>query len=75
MSVRLNLRGVQCPFVLAEIATALEEAAGDGLEVECDDDVSVRRTVPAFCQARGYQCLVEELGGPTYRIRIQPSSA
>jgi TusA-related sulfurtransferase len=72
---RLNLRGVQCPFVLAEIIQALAENPRDGVEVECDDARSVHQTVPAFCRVSGYQFEVEDPWGPVFRICIRPSAA
>ena len=72
--MRLDLRGVQCPFVLARIVEALEETPEGGLEVECDDDRSVHQTVPAFCRARGYQYVIDDSLAAFYRIRIRPSS-
>jgi TusA-related sulfurtransferase len=73
--LRLNLRGIRCPFVLLEIIEAMEANPEDVVMVECDDDRAVHHTVPALCDARGYSCEVESSWGTVCRLRLQPSPA
>ncbi len=73
--MRLNLRGIRCPFVLLEIIEALDENPADSVLIECDDERAVRQTVPAFCAVRGYTCEVESSWGSVYRLRLAPSPA
>jgi len=70
--LRLNLRGLRCPFILLEIIEAVDGHPKDSVLVECDDERAVRQTLPAFCAVRGYKCEVESSLGPVYRLRLEP---
>ena len=50
----LDVRGFQCPFVLARAVHALADSPDGDLEVLSDHPTSVRTTVPAFCSKHGY---------------------
>ena len=69
-TVVLDLTGVGCPFVLAEIVQALEEKSPDHLEVLSDCIGALRDTVPAFCAHRGYDVAMEQVDGPVYRMTL-----
>jgi hypothetical protein len=57
---------------LLEIIEALDENPNDSMLIECDDERTVRQTVPAFCVVRGYRCEVESSWGSVYRLRLEP---
>lgn len=68
----LDLRGMPCVFVLAEIERALADT--DVIEVQCDHPTSIHDTVPEYCGCHGYQLTVEPeiypLDSQVYRLRI-----
>lgn len=69
-TVELDLRGIVCPFVLAEIIRALDDHEDAALQVLCDHPHSLRVTVPTFCQTHGYDLEVEPVEGATFRMGI-----
>jgi TusA-related sulfurtransferase len=66
----LDLVGVGCPFVLAEIVRAFEKRPSGGLNVLCDCREAVRETVPAFCARHGYELKAEDVGDGVHRLLI-----
>ena len=73
-TMKLDLRGLECPFVLGEIVRALHDRPDPALEVLCDHPTSVHDTVPAFCRSHGYDLAAERVGGSVFRMRISRSS-
>lgn len=69
----IDLCGLSCPFVLAEIEDAL---VGDRetVEVICDHPTTVHDTVPAYCRQRGYELTTQPkiypLDRQHFRLRI-----
>jgi TusA-related sulfurtransferase len=70
----LDLRGLPCPFVLAEITQVLGGQQGNVIEVLCDHPTTVHETVPRFCRKHGYELDVQPeiypLHGQAFRLRI-----
>lgn len=70
----LDLCGLPCPFVLAELSQALSERGAMTVEVLCDHPTTVHETVPSFCRKHGYQLDVQPeiypLHSQVYRLRI-----
>lgn len=70
--VVLDLRGLSCAFVLAEVVRALETA--DVVEVINDHSTTLNETLPEFCRTQGYECVRQPeaypLGESSYRVRI-----
>jgi len=68
----LDLRGMPCAFVLAEIESAL--AASDVVEVQSDHPTTVNDTVPEYCRSHGYDLTVKPeiypLDSQVFRLRI-----
>ena len=68
----LDLRGMPCAFVLAEVERAL--ADGNVVEVQCDHPTTIHETVPAYCRSHGYDLTVKPeiypLDSQVYRLRI-----
>lgn len=68
----LNLCGLTCAFILAEIDRALAEC--DVVEVQCDHPTSIHETVPQYCRSHGYDLTVTPeiypLDGQVYRLCI-----
>ena len=69
--VALDLRGLECPFVVVEILDALQQHPDADLSVLCDHANSVHQTVPAFCTRHGYELAREPLGGALFRLDIR----
>ena len=68
--MKLDLRGLKCPFLLSEISQALSEHPDADLEAVADYVFGIRHTVPAFCQKHGYNLTVDRMDGPLHQIRI-----
>lgn len=68
----LNLQGLTCAFVLAQIDRALAER--DVVEVQCDHPTTIHETIPQYCRSHGYDLTVTPeiypLDGQVYRLRI-----
>lgn len=70
----LDLRGLACAFVLAEIDRALGGAPNRAVEVLCDHPTTVHDTVPSYCRKHGYKLAkrpeIYPLHSQVYRLRI-----
>ena len=70
----IDLRGMPCVFVLAEIERALAEQDGD-VTILCDHPTTIHETVPEYCGCHQYKLTVEPeiypLHGQVYRLRIE----
>lgn len=69
----LDLRGIPCAFVLAELDRALGEHGG-AVEILCDHPTTIHETVPEYCRSHGYKLEVRPeiypLDSQAYRLRI-----
>jgi tRNA 2-thiouridine synthesizing protein A len=72
--VSLDLRGLKCPMPALMARRALSRAAaGDILEVVCDDPLA-SIDVPHMCRERGYEVLaVERTAAVTHFILRRPA--
>lgn len=68
----LDLRGMPCAFVLAEIERALADS--DVVEVQCDHPTTINDTVPEYARSHDYDLTVKPeiypLDSQVYRLRI-----
>ena len=68
----LDLRGMPCAFVLAEIERVLADS--DSVEVQCDHPTTINDTVPEYARSHGYDLTVKPeiypLDSQVYRLRI-----
>lgn len=69
----LDLCGLSCAFILAEIDRALTEGA-TVVEFLCDHPTSINETIPLYCRRHGYHLEVTPeiypLDRHVYRVRI-----
>lgn len=71
----LDVRGQICPYPLIEIREALRKLAqGQVLEVLTDYEPTVKTTVPAFCEKKGYPFKTVEVERKVWRVVIEKNA-
>lgn len=69
-TVRLDLKGLNCPLPVLKTSKALRRlAVGDLLIVEATDPLAAI-DIPHFCREQGHQVLGAEKDGTTLRFTI-----